>query len=43
MKKLYSAPVITKRGKLADATAIDKIEPKISGITITLPDRRRPS
>lgn len=36
MKKPYEAPVVSRRGKLAEATA--KIDPKISGITIRIPE-----
>ncbi|WP_419911962.1 hypothetical protein [Hoeflea sp.] len=38
MKKQYEAPVVSKRGKLANATALKDIEPDISGITFDLPD-----
>ncbi|WP_419911960.1 hypothetical protein [Hoeflea sp.] len=38
MKRRYETPKVDKRGKLADSTAFEKVEPKISGITIILPD-----
>ncbi|MDA4843995.1 hypothetical protein [Hoeflea poritis] len=36
MKKTYETPIVSKRGRLADRTA--ELDPKISGITVRIPD-----